>query len=52
MTDSLADLIRAQAAISSRPGQLKALEAIADQVAALEATQSPANEVIVSEDNE
>ncbi|WP_063023919.1 hypothetical protein [Nocardia niwae] len=33
---SLADQIRAQAAISARPGQLQALETIADQVAELE----------------
>ncbi|UGT65292.1 hypothetical protein LTT66_18150 [Nocardia gipuzkoensis] len=36
MTDSLADQIRAQAAISARPGQLVALEALAAQVAEVE----------------
>ncbi|WP_043737762.1 hypothetical protein [Nocardia asiatica] len=36
MTDSLADQIRAQAAISARPGQLVALEALAARVAELE----------------
>ena len=36
MSDSLADQIRAQAAISARPGQLVALEALAAQVAELE----------------
>lgn len=38
---SLADQIRSQAAISARPGQLAALEAIADRVAELEAAQRP-----------
>lgn len=33
MSGSLADLIRAQASISARPGQLEALEALADRVA-------------------
>lgn len=41
MTDSLADQIRAQAAVSTRPGQLATLEAIADKVAELEAAQRP-----------
>lgn len=46
---SLADQIRAQAAISARPGQLEALEAIADRVAELEAWKANA-EITLAED--
>lgn len=38
---SLADQIRSEASVSDRPGQLEALEAIADEVARLEAAQHP-----------